>query len=205
MSLKSAKDVAHVLRVGAKLNTIRLRRASCKYASDSHSLSDTTDSERTGRLSVPGSGPSRPTTAALLGAASLSRDLWRPWRRGHGHQIRRNEHRHGCFDRPAHGVPYIELNSQATARAHTNAYADPHESTSRRAFHIDEALSCPFPLPGLGGEDDRDWAAGKEMQPASDDEFEEFEVGYSRFMFLDTSLIIAMLTYFPFLFIIVVL
>ena len=43
------------------------------------------------------------------------------------------------------------------------------------------------------------------MQPASDDEFEEFEVGYSRFMFLDTSLIIAMLTYFPFLFIIVVL
>ena len=104
-----------------------------------------------------------------------------------------------CFDRPAHGVPYIELNSQATARAHKNAYADPHESTSRRAFHI------AFPLPGLGGEDDRDWAAGKEMQPASDDEFEEFEVGYSRFMFLDTSLIIAMLTYFPFLFIIVVL
>ena len=187
-----------MLRVGAKLNTIRLRRASCKYASDSHSLTDTTDSP--GSLSEPESGPSRPTTAARLGA-NLSRDLWRPWRR----QIRRNEHGHGAITLLRHGLPYIELNSQATARAHTNAYADPHESTSRRAFHIDEALSCPFPLPGLGGEDDRDWAAGKEMQPASDDEFEEFEVGYSRFMFLDTSLITAMLTYFPFLFIIVVL
>ena len=46
-----------------------------------------------------------------------------------------------------YGVPYIELNSQATARAHKTAHADPHASTRRRVFHIDEALSYPLPLP----------------------------------------------------------